>query len=219
LAIIESIRASDVVKILDDITSEVVRSKDLLTELDSVGGDGDHGVNLERGFLKVRTQLLQLGANSDVGAILSGVGATILATVGGATGSLYGAAFMKAGAACRGKTEIKASDVPAIFNAALNGMKDLGGAKAGDKTMLDVMIPATEAAASASLESSDLVYVVSQCAKAAREGLERTKSMAAKKGRAMYLGERTVGHYDVGATSLCLMIESAARTISKLDVK
>jgi phosphoenolpyruvate---glycerone phosphotransferase subunit DhaL len=216
---IESIRAPDVVKILDEITSEIVRSKELLTELDSVGGDGDHGVNLERGFLKVRTQLLQLGTNPDIGAILSGVGATILATVGGATGSLYGASFMKAGAACRGKTEIKATDVPTIFNAALNAMKDLGGAKAGDKTMLDVMIPAAEAASKTSLENSDLVYLFSQCAKAAREGLESTKSLAAKKGRAMYLGERTVGHYDVGAMSLCLMIESTARTISNLGAK
>jgi phosphoenolpyruvate---glycerone phosphotransferase subunit DhaL len=213
---LESLNVGDVVKILENITSEVIRKKDFLTELDSVGGDGDHGVNLERGFVKVRSQLLQLGTNPDVGAILSGVGATLLSTIGGATGSLYGAAFMKAGASCRRKIEIRAVDLSTIFQASLGAMQNLGGAKAGDKTMIDVMLPATEAVIKASGESSDLVYIFGKCALAAREGLESTKSMTAKKGRAMYLGDRTIGRYDVGAASLCLMIESCAKTVDEL---
>lgn len=213
---IVSLKAQEVKEILDDIASEVVRNKDYLTELDSFAGDGDHGVNLERGFLKVRTQLSQLAA-PDIGSILATTGTVILSTVGGATGSLYGAAFMKAGQVCRGKTEITSKDLPEIYEACLSSMKDLGGAKAGDKTMLDVMIPATEVVVTASRESDDVVYIFGRCAKTAREGLESTKSMVAKKGRASYVGDRSLGHYDVGAASLCLMVESAARTVTHLE--
>ena len=212
---LDSIHAVDILQILDDIALEISRNKDYLTDLDSIAGDGDHGVNLERGFTKVRTQLSQFGDTSDIGSILTAVGTTILSTVGGATGSLYGASFIKVGNFCRGKTEIRAADLPEIFNTSTSSMIELGGAKAGDKTMLDVMIPASEAVTRASRESSDIVYVLSECAKAARTGLENTKSMVAKKGRAMYLGDRTLGHYDVGAASLCLMIESCSRTIER----
>jgi len=201
--------------VLEDIASEIIQNKDYLTELDSVGGDGDHGVNLERGFLKVRSQLEQL-KDTDVGSLLTVVGTTILGTVGGATGSLYGAAFIKAGNVCRGKTEIRAQDLPEIFNSCLSVMVELGGAKKGDKTMLDALIPAAEAVAKAAGESSDITYVLNAAAKAAKGGLESTKSMQAKKGRAMYLGDRTLGHYDVGAMSLCFMLESSVKTLKKL---
>jgi phosphoenolpyruvate---glycerone phosphotransferase subunit DhaL len=209
-----SLDTTDVKNVLDGITSEIVRNKDYLTELDSFAGDGDHGVNLERGFLKVRGQLSQMSA-SDVGSILTMTGTIILSTVGGATGSLYGAAFMKAGQVCRGKSEVTSKDLPEIFAAFLASVMDLGRAKAGDKTMLDVLIPATEAVNVASKESDDIGYILDQCAMAAREGLENTKSMTAKKGRASYLGDRTLGHYDVGAASLCLMIETASRAINR----
>jgi phosphoenolpyruvate---glycerone phosphotransferase subunit DhaL len=212
---LQSINASEVRKILEDIVSEIIRNKDYLTELDSVAGDGDHGVNLERGFLKVRSQLEQL-KNTDIGSLLTVVGTTILSTVGGATGSLYGAAFIKAGSVCRGRTEIRAQDLPEIFNSCLSAMAELGGAKRGDKTMLDAMIPAAEAVSKVVGESIDIVYVLNAATKAAREGLESTKSMQAKKGRAMYLGDRTLGHYDVGAASLCLMLESCAKTLEKI---
>jgi len=216
---LDSVNASGVLQILEDIASEISQNKDYLTELDSIGGDGDHGVNLERGFNKVKSQLAELQTSnlSDIGSILTAVGTTILSTVGGATGSLYGASFLKAGTICRGKTEIRARDLPEIYSACTGAMVELGGAKAGDKTMLDVMLPATEAAIGASTESTDLVYVLAKVAEAARQGLESTKSMVAKKGRAMYLGDRTLGHYDVGAASLCFMFESSARTVSKLD--
>ena len=123
---VNSVRAAEVLQILDDITSEITRSRDYLTELDSLGGDGDHGVNLERGLLKVRSQLPQLRNSSDIGSILTSVGATLLSTVGGATGSLYGAALMKAGSVCRGKTEIRVPDLVEILNAciaALSGVR------------------------------------------------------------------------------------------------
>jgi len=211
-----SINAHDLVQILDDITTEIVRNKDYLTELDSLVGDGDHGVNLERGFLKVRDQLPGLRGMSDIGSVLSAAGATLLSNVGGATGSLYGASLMKIGSVCRGKSEIKAQDLPEIFSVWSKAVMELGGAKAGDKTMLDVLLPATEAISLAATESNDLVYVLNKAVKAAREGLESTKSMVAKKGRASYLGDRSLGHYDAGAASLCLMLESCAKTVSNL---
>jgi len=214
---VNSIHATEVLQILDDIASEISRNKDYLTELDSQGGDGDHGVNLERGFLKVRSQLPQLQNSSDIGSILTAVGATLLSTVGGATGSLYGATLMKAGSVCRGKTEIRVADLVEILNACIATLTELGGAKAGDKTMLDVLLPTADAISQASKESNDLIYVSARGAKAAREGLENTKTMIAKKGRASYLGNRTLGHYDVGAASLCLMVESCSRTVSRFE--
>jgi dihydroxyacetone kinase-like protein len=218
--VLDSIHVKEVVQILEDISLEISRNKDFLTELDSIDGDGDHGVNLERGFLKVQSQLPSLqSSSSDIGAILTTVGTTLLSTVGGATGSLYGASFMKVGTICRGKTEIRAQDLHGIFSTFATSVADLGGAKPGDKTMLDVILPTTAAITQASAESNDLVYLLSLGAKAAREGLESTKSMTAKKGRAMYLGERALGHYDVGAASLCIMIESCARTLANLEKK
>lgn len=215
--VLEAINAGDVLQILEDIAGEVSKNKDYLTELDSIGGDGDHGVNLQRGFAKVQSQLKQLQSSPDIGSILITVGSTLLSTVGGATGSLYGASVMKAGSICRDKREIRAKDLPEIFAGCSKTIADLGGAKSGDKTMLDVMIPATEAVTRASTVADDIVYVFNTVAKAAREGLEGTKSMVAKKGRAMYLGERVLGHYDVGAASLCLMLESCARTLDNLE--
>ena len=214
---VNSIHATEVLQILDDIASEISRNKDYLTELDSQGGDGDHGVNLERGFLKVRSQLPQLQNSSDIGSILTAVGATLLSTVGGATGSLYGATLMKTGSVCRGKTEIQVADLVEILNACIVTLTELGGAKGGDKTMLDVLLPTADAISQASKESNDLIYVSARGAKAAREGLENTKTMIAKKGRASYLGSRTLGHYDVGAASLCLMVESCSRTMSRFE--
>jgi phosphoenolpyruvate---glycerone phosphotransferase subunit DhaL len=213
---LESLDAHDIIQILEDISLEISENKEYLTELDSIGGDGDHGVNLERGFSKVKSQLGQFHNTSDIGAILSSVGTTILSTVGGATGSLYGAAFLRAGTACRGKTEIRSIDLPEVANASLQAIVELGGAKPGDKTLLDVMQPVVNAATEALEKSDDLVYILNESANAARFGLESTKSMVAKKGRAMYLGDRTLGHYDVGAASLCLMIESCSKTVGKL---
>ncbi|HXQ93259.1 MAG TPA: dihydroxyacetone kinase subunit DhaL [Nitrososphaerales archaeon] len=214
--VLEAIRNGDVLRVFDDITSEIIIQKDHLTELDSIGGDGDHGVNLERGFLQVRSQMGQL-AGEDVGSILTSVGSILMSTVGGSTGSLYGASLIKAGSVCKGKSELTAQDVPKIFQECENVVARLGGAKPGDKTMLDVLHPANEAISKAARESVDLVYVLVEGAKAARLGLECTKSMVARKGRAMYLGNRTLGNYDVGAASLCLMIESCARTVKAID--
>jgi dihydroxyacetone kinase-like protein len=213
---VTALRTKDILYILDEIATEIIANKEFLTEIDSIGGDGDHGVNLERGFLGVQRQLEQL-RDKDLSTILTLVGSTLMSSIGGSAGSLYGALFMKAGNVYRGKEEIMAVDLPIIFQACEDTITSLGRAKPGDKTMLDVLHPTTEAVSNAAGESSDLVYVMDEGAKAARIGLENTKSMIARKGRAMYLGDRTLGHYDAGAASLCLMMESAARSVKKLD--
>jgi len=214
--VLKVIQSADILLVLNDIALEITRDKDYLTELDSIGGDGDHGVNLERGFLQVQAQLGLLGGG-DIGSLLTSVGSILMSTVGGSTGSLYGASLIKAGSLCKGKMELTTQDVSKIFQECENVIANLGGAKPGDKTMLDVLRPTNEAISLAALESDDMVYVLDKGAKASRIGLESTKSMAAKKGRAMYLGNRTLGHYDVGAASLCLMIESCARTVKAID--
>jgi len=214
--VLKTIRSGDILRVFDDIASEITHNKDYLTELDSIGGDGDHGVNLERGFLQVKSELGQLDGQ-DIGSILTSVGSILMSTVGGSTGSLYGASLMKAGSVCKGKSEITAGDVTRILQECENTIVSLGGAKPGDKTMLDVLHPANVAVSKAAEESGDLVYILAEGAKAARLGLESTKSMVARKGRAMYLGNRTLGNYDVGAASLCLMIESCARTVKAID--
>ena len=141
MKILKTIRSADVRRVFNDITLEIISSRDYLTELDSIGGDGDHGVNLERGFLQVRAQLGQLGGE-DIGSILTSVGSILMSTVGGSTGSLYGASLIKAGSACKGKTELTDQDVSKIFQECENAIANLGGAKPGDKTMLDVLHPA-----------------------------------------------------------------------------
>jgi phosphoenolpyruvate---glycerone phosphotransferase subunit DhaL len=214
--VLKTLQSRDILQMFDDIASEITRNKDYLTELDSIGGDGDHGVNLERGFLRVKSQLGQLDGQ-DIGAILTSIGSILMSTVGGSTGSLYGASLMKAGSVCKGKSEITARDALKIFQECENTVVSLGGAKPGDKTMLDVLHPTGEAISKAAGESSDFVYLLAEGAKAGRLGLEITKSMVARKGRAMYLGNRTLGHFDVGAASLCLMIESSARTVKTID--
>jgi phosphoenolpyruvate---glycerone phosphotransferase subunit DhaL len=214
--VLTSIGPSEVLQILDDVASEISRNKEYLTELDSLGGDGDHGVNLDRGFLKVRSQYPQLQNSRDIGFILTSVGTTLLSTVGGATGSLYGAALIKAGKVARGKTEIRAKDLPEIINACTSAILELGGAKPGDKTMVDVLLPAAEAISQVGKESDDLNYILDRGAKAARDGLENTKTMVAKKGRASYLRERTLGLYDVGAASLYIILETCAGTVGRL---
>jgi dihydroxyacetone kinase-like protein len=214
---LKAIRSADILRVFDGIALEITSNKDYLTELDSISGDGDHGVNLERGFLKVQAQLGQLGGE-DVGSILTSVGLILMSTVGGSTGSLYGASLVQAGSICKRKMEITTQDVLKVFQECENAITSLGGAKPGDKTMLDVLHPANEAISKAAIESSDLVYVLAVGAKAARVGLESTKSMVARKGRAMYLGNRTLGHYDAGAASVCVMIESCARTVKAIDL-
>jgi len=207
------IRREDVIKVLEDIASTIEKNKDYLTELDSAIGDGDHGINLNRGFTEVRRKLDELKENEDIGAILKIVGSTLISSVGGSVGFLYGTAFTRAGKAVENKRQIDIKDLAKLFDAAEKGIMDVGGARLGDKTMLDAIHPAVETLKEAANKNLTLIKALEKSVKAAEHGVKRTVEMTAKKGRSMYLGERSRGHQDVGATSFYLIIRSSLETL------
>jgi len=199
-----------VIKVLDKIIEIIKENKEYLTELDSAIGDADHGINLERGFQAVKDKLATLTDSADISTILKTVGMTLVSTVGGASGPLYGTAFMRAGQAVQGKDELTEEDIIKIFEAALNGIKERGKAEAGDKTMIDAIEPAYKALIDGLNNKIELPEALNRAVNAAKEGMEYTKSISARKGRASYLGERSIGHQDPGATSSYLMIKAFA---------
>ncbi len=201
-----------VLSILLQIGEKINEEKLFLTELDNVIGDGDHGINMARGFDAVMAKQPMM-EGKDVGTILKTVGMALVSTVGGASGPLYGTAFMQAGKAMSGKTEIGMEDFLAIMDAAIAGVQLRGKATTGEKTMLDAMVPATAAMKKTYAESGDAKKAIADGLTAAKEGVEYTKTIIATKGRASYLGERSIGHQDPGATSFTLMLEVIAGAI------
>ena len=188
------------------IAESIIDNKEYLTELDREIGDADHGVNMARGFQAVLEKVPQ--DSDDVGAVLKKTGMTLLSTVGGASGPLYGTAFMEAGKAVAGKERLEAADVPAILDAAIAGIQKRGKAAQGEKTMLDALIPALETYREKLESGSDLSEAMDAACAAARDGVEFTKTIRATKGRASYLGDRSIGHQDPGATSATLIMEA-----------
>ncbi len=188
------------------IAERIIDNKEYLTELDREIGDADHGVNMARGFQAVLEKVPQ--DSDDVGAVLKKTGMTLLSTVGGASGPLYGTAFMEAGKAVAGKERLEAADVPAILDAAIAGIQKRGKAAQGEKTMLDALIPALETYREKLESGSALSEAMDAACAAARDGVEFTKTIRATKGRASYLGDRSIGHQDPGATSATLIMEA-----------
>jgi phosphoenolpyruvate---glycerone phosphotransferase subunit DhaL len=186
----------------------IAANKDYLTELDSAIGDADHGINMERGFQAVLLKLPTL-ADQDIGSICKAVGMTLVSTVGGASGPLYGTLFLQMGAAAAGKHELSLSDWTATLEAGIDGVAKRGKAVAGDKTMLDSLLPALASLKTAVAQDATLSNALSQSEQAAQQGMLATIPWVARKGRASYLGERSAGHQDPGATSAHLLIEAA----------
>ena len=180
-----------------------------LTQLDSPIGDADHGTNMDRGFVAVRNKFPTM-TSMDVATQLKTVGSTLVSTVGGSSGPLYGTAFLRAGAAVAGKDDLNAADVVALLEAFAGGVVARGKAQPGEKTMVDALTPAITAAKEALAQNASLAQLTAQTAKAAEEGAKATIPMLATKGRASYLGERSVGHQDPGATSSALMLKALA---------
>lgn len=189
--------------------SKLREQRNYLTELDAAIGDADHGVNMDRGFTAVMAKLDAEGAPSDVGAILKTVGATLVSTVGGAAGPLYGTAFLRAGMTVAGKTSLEPGDIEDALEAALEGIKARGKAHAGEKTMIDALEPAVQAFSATLAEGRDAAAALTAAADAAEEGMRATIPLLATKGRASYLGERSIGHQDPGATSTALLLRCA----------
>ena len=194
------------IEIIDKIADEIHTNEQFLTDLDNVIGDGDHGINMARGFKAVKEQLPTY-ADKDMGAILKDVGMKLLSTVGGASGPLYGTFFMKAGKALKGKTEADLNDFITVLTDGIAGIQKRGKAVRGEKTMLDAMMPALDAIKASFEADGDAKKALDAGVKAAEEGIEFTKTIRATKGRASYLGDRSIGHQDPGATSFTIMLK------------
>jgi dihydroxyacetone kinase-like protein len=210
-----AVTREDVVHWLQNYGAELARNKEYLTQLDAAIGDADHGANMDRGFNDPKRGVLaKLAsvADKDVATILKTTGMTLVSTVGGAGGPLYGTLFMQMGMAAAGKTELGNGDLVAMFDAGLKGVVMRGKANLGDKTMVDAITPAVEAMRAAVNGGANTVEVLHQAAAAAEKGMIDTIPMVAKKGRASYLGERSAGHQDPGATSSFLMFKTAEET-------
>lgn len=201
-------------EVMAAIAKTIEENKDFLTQLDNEIGDGDHGINLVRGFAAVE-QKLPSWANTDIGTLLKGVGMQLVSTVGGASGPLYGTAFMKAGMACKGLTELDGPAFAAAMEAAVEGIKMRGKATEGEKTMLDALCPALRAVKEAVENGKSLKEALQDGAAAAEQGVTYTKTIIATKGRASYLGERSLGHQDPGATSSWYMLRTMAEHIDE----
>ncbi|MBF8285686.1 MAG: Dihydroxyacetone kinase subunit L [Anaerolineales bacterium] len=202
--------------VLDWITATaaaIAADKDYLTQLDADIGDGDHGANMDRGFQAVLTKLSGV-ADKDIGTVLKTVGMTLVSTVGGAGGPLYGTLFIQMGTATAGKLELTLADWAAALEAGVNGVVMRGKANPGDKTMVDALTPALATLKQAASNGQPLADGLRQSAQAAEQGMKDTIPLVARKGRASYLGERSAGHQDPGATSSHLLLKIAADTWS-----
>ncbi len=204
-----TVSTSDVIKWLQTYDQVITENKDYLTELDSIIGDADHGANMHRGFQAVMTKLPGV-QDKDIGAIFKTVGMTLLSTVGGAGGPLYSTLFIQAGNRLNGKMELTLSDWAEALEAANNGIVRLGKAEIGDKTMVDALTPAVQALQDASKDGKTLEEGLLMSVDAAEKGMESTIPLVARKGRASYLGERSAGHQDPGATSSYMLLKAAA---------
>lgn len=198
------ITAEQIIRYLRRLNEEIAAHRDELTRLDAAIGDADHGTNLHRGFTAVVEKLPSL-AGKDVGTILKTTGLTLVSTVGGASGPLYGTGFMRAGMVLANHYEIDRDAFAAAWGAALEGIQARGRARRGEKTMVDALAPAVDALRQAGADD-DLLTALRAAVAAAQEGMLATIPMQATKGRASYLGDRSVGHQDPGATSAHLML-------------
>ncbi|WP_298820690.1 dihydroxyacetone kinase subunit DhaL [Chloroflexus sp.] len=190
--------------------------RDELTALDAAIGDADHGANLDRGLAAVLARLPAV-ADKDIGTVLKTTGMTIVSTVGGASGPLYGTAFVRAGMALADRHELGAEDVALALEAALDGIVARGKAQRGEKTMVDALAPAIDALRAALAAGQPLDHALQVAAAAAQDGALATIPMLAMKGRASYLGERSIGHQDPGATSTAYILRALAMTCSRSE--
>jgi dihydroxyacetone kinase-like protein len=202
---------TDIIRWLQRSAQVLHENSSYLTQLDSAIGDADHGINMDRGFSAVAAKLASM-ENADISTLLRTTGTTLVSTVGGASGPLYGTAFLRAASATANKQVLESADVLAMFSAALEGIKARGKAQPGEKTMIDTLTPAIEAGQRAQTDNANLSDVLSTMVSAAEEGMKKTIEMTATKGRASYLGERSVGHQDPGATSSWLLLKALADT-------
>jgi phosphoenolpyruvate---glycerone phosphotransferase subunit DhaL len=209
------VRAQTVTVWMAEAEQQIKAQSDYLTQLDAAIGDGDHGINMRRGFDAVGKALAGQGDGVPPGRLLIVAGKTLVSTVGGASGPLWGSALRRAGRALGDSEEFDGKQLAAALDAAIEGVVELGAAQLGDKTMVDALAPAAQALHEALDAGRPLEQALRVAAEAAQRGAEATVPMQARKGRASYLGERSIGHQDPGATSATIIVAALAQAISE----
>jgi dihydroxyacetone kinase-like protein len=204
------ITARDAAAWVRECARVIAANRNYLTALDAAIGDADHGVNMDRGFAAVVEKLDETPTGTDIGAILRLTGMALLSTLGGASGPLYGTFFVRMGKACESRADLSLGDWADALDAGVEGVVFRGRAEAGDKTMVDALLPARDALRAAVKDGAELAAGLAAAAAAAEEGMRATTPMVAKKGRASYLGDRSAGNQDPGATSAYLLLKAAA---------
>ncbi len=195
-----------------DFAGLIAEKKEYLTALDSAIGDADHGINMDRGFQSVLTKLPAF-ENQDIGSIARNIGMVLISTVGGASGPLYGTLFIQIGKETTGKLELTLNDWIIAIDSAVNGVMMRGKANLGDKTMLDTLIPALNTLKECAAKGASLEDALRAAERTAEQAMLSTTPLVAKKGRASYLGERSAGTQDPGATSSYYLLKTAAHAL------
>lgn len=211
-----SLDVNNVVEVFKEITKNIEINKQYLTDLDAAIGDGDHGINLNKGF-QVVMQKLNSSNPKDVGEVLKTVAMSLVSTVGGASGALYGTAFMKATPMGVGKETMDLKDFSEMLKVSIDGIKLRGKGDKGDKTMLDVLIPVSESIEESINKNLTPLEALKEAREIAFKEMEQTKNIIAKKGRASYLGERSIDHQDPGATSSYIIINTIYEYLQKKE--
>jgi len=215
-ALIPMIQLDDLLAWIRKLAQVYAANKDYLTDLDAAIGDADHGINMNRGFSAVAAALDD-NPPTDISSLLKTVAMTLIKTVGGASGPLYGTFFLRAAAVCQGRENLAAADVIAFFDAGLEGVVQRGKAELNDKTMVDALNPAVAAMRKTAATGAGLAEILAEAAAAAESGMKNTVNMKARKGRASYLAERSIGHQDPGATSSYLLVRAAADILGQSE--
>ncbi|HOC30107.1 MAG TPA: dihydroxyacetone kinase subunit DhaL [Treponemataceae bacterium] len=202
-----------IIGIVDVMSDVIIRNEIPFCELDSAAGDGDFGMSVAKGFKVLKAEWKELDTE-DIGAFLKSCGMIITEHCGGASGPIWGSAFRSAGKYAAGKTEVNLAEFAELMQAAVDGIQKRGGAKLGDKTLLDALIPTTESLKDSAAKGLDFKTAFDLGAKAAREGAEKTREYAASKGRASYVGDRSLSYPDAGAMALGIIFTEIAEKLT-----
>lgn len=208
------IKTEAVSAVIGAMIDSIIKNEVYFCELDSHAGDGDFGMSIAQGFRQLKENWDDLD-REDISSFLGSCGMIIIEYCGGASGPIWGSAFKSAARFAMGKTELKIDELPEFFDSAIKGIQKRGGAKLGDKTLLDALIPAVEALKKAFSAGDDLHTAIGKFSKAAKQGAESTKNFIALKGRATYLGERGIGHPDAGAMAVSVIIDEVIDILIK----
>lgn len=196
-----SIGVKEVKNTMIRLSNIIIENEVYFCDLDSAAGDGDFGTSIAKGFKVVLKEIDEIDT-SNMSAFIRGCGMIIMEHCGGASGPIWGSAFMAAARSVKGKEALEVDDLATLFNDIVLGIQKRGGAQLGDKTLLDALIPAAQALKQSADQGDDVKKAFEEATKAAEQGAEHTKTIVARKGRASYLGERSIGHPDAGAMAM-----------------